>query len=216
MRSKENSTDYRYFPDPDLIPLNLDDEYINAIKNSLEELPDDKAIRYEKEFGLTNYEIEVLVSDKIVANFFEEAALDCSDKKTLANWIIGELFSYLNKNDTELENSKIKPNHLSSLVNMIKDGKISGKIAKAIFQEMFETGKEPDLIINEQGLIQISDDNIIEKYIDEVLKNNQDKVIEYKSGKDKLFGFFVGQIMKISDGKANPSMINDLLRQKLT
>jgi aspartyl-tRNA(Asn)/glutamyl-tRNA(Gln) amidotransferase subunit B len=216
MRSKENSTDYRYFPDADLIPLNLEDEYIRSIKESLEELPHDKAIRYEKEFELTNYEIEVLVSDKNIASFFEEAAITCLDKKSLSNWIIGELFSYLNKSNIELENCKIKPNHLSSLVNMIKDGRISGKIAKSIFQEMFETGAEPDLIMNQQGLLQINDDSAIEKYIDEVLENNQDKVNEYKSGKDKLFGFFVGQVMKISEGKANPGMINDSLKRKLS
>jgi aspartyl-tRNA(Asn)/glutamyl-tRNA(Gln) amidotransferase subunit B len=216
MRSKENATDYRYFPDADLIPLNLDDEYIRSIKESLEELPHDKAIRYEKEFELTNYEIEVLVSDKNIASFFEEAAINCLDKKSLSSWIIGELFSYLNKSNIELENCKIKPNHLSSLVNMIKDGRISGKIAKSIFQEMFETGAEPDLIINQQGLLQINDDSAIEKYIDEVLENNQDKVNEYKSGKDKLFGFFVGQVMKISEGRANPGMINDALKRKLS
>ena len=134
----------------------------------------------------------------------------------MSSWIIGELFSYLNKSNTDLENCKIKPNQLSSLVNMIRDGRISGKIAKSIFQEMFETGAEPDLIMNQQGLLQINDDSAIEKYIDQVLENNQDKVNEYKSGKDKLFGFFVGQVMKISEGRANPGMINDSLKRKLS
>jgi aspartyl-tRNA(Asn)/glutamyl-tRNA(Gln) amidotransferase subunit B len=215
MRSKENSTDYRYFPDPDLIPLKLDDEYIKSIKDSLEELPDAKALRYKTDFSLADYDIEVLVSDKDVANFFEEATLTCLDKKVLVNWILGELFSYINKSNMELQNSKVKPTHLSSLVNLIKEGKISGKIAKVVFQEMFETGKDPENIMNEKNLLQISDDSQIEKYIDEVLQNNQDKILEYKSGKDKLFGFFVGQIMKLSQGKANPSMINDALKEKL-
>jgi aspartyl-tRNA(Asn)/glutamyl-tRNA(Gln) amidotransferase subunit B len=215
MRSKENSTDYRYFPDPDLIPLNLEDDYIDSIKNSLEELPDQKSIRYMSDMGLTHYETEVLVSDKNVADFFEQAASETSDKKSLANWIIGELFSYLNRSNTELIDCKIKPTHLAKLINMIYQGKISGKIAKTIFQDMFETGSDPELLVVEKGLSQISDDAQIEKYIDSVIASNQDKVIEYKSGKDKLFGFFVGQVMKLSEGKANPSMINEILKQKL-
>jgi aspartyl-tRNA(Asn)/glutamyl-tRNA(Gln) amidotransferase subunit B len=215
MRSKEDAVDYRYFPDPDLIPLVLDDEYIASIKASLEELPEDKAERYSREFGIASAEIDVLVSDKNVAKFFEKALANCVDKKSLANWIIGELFSYLNKANIEISDVKIKPEDLSMLVNMISSGEISSKIAKSIFQNMFETGKSPDLIAKEEGLSQISDTRQLEKYIDDVIADNEDKVLEYRSGKDKLFGFFVGQVMKLSEGKANPSMINDALKRKL-
>ncbi len=216
MRSKEDALDYRYFPDPDLIPLVLDDAYIQSIRESLEELPEEKSERYKREFEIASSEIEVLVADKNVASFFEKASITCLDKKSLSNWIIGELFSYLNKANIEISDVKIKPEDLSMLVNMIVNGDISSKIAKTIFQNMFETGKSPDLIAKEEGLSQISDNSQIEKYIDDVIADNQDKVLEYRSGKDKLFGFFVGQVMKLSEGKANPSMINDLLKKKLS
>ncbi len=215
MRSKEDAHDYRYFPDPDLLPLEIDDEYINKIKLEIPELPDEKKKRFIDKFNLTPYEATILVSDIETSKYFEEVIKD-SDVKLSTNWITGELFALLNEKGLDISDSPISSKNLSKLVNFIKDGTISGKIAKTIFEIMAEKDEDPEKIINEKGLKQESNPEELEKLIDQILNDNQDKVTEYKSGKDKLFGFFVGQAMKVSGGKANPKLLNEILKTKLT
>ena len=215
MRSKEEAHDYRYFPDPDLLPLDLKQDMIDEISKNLPELPDDKKEKYIKEFNLSAYDASVIVAEKSVAEFFETAA-NKANPKTVANWLTVELFGLLNKNNLSIEESPISADSLGKLVHFIEDGTISGKIAKTVFEEMFNSKKEPGEIIEEKGLKQVSDTGEIEKIVDSVLSENADKVAEFKSGKDKLFGFFIGQAMKISQGKANPKALNDILKQKLS
>lgn len=214
MRVKEDSHDYRYFPDPDLLPVKISQELIEQIAKTLPELPDAKIDRYIKELGLSQYDAEVIVSDEFVAKYFEEAA-KISNAKIISNWLTSELFGLLNKNSISLSDCKISPTMLGKLVKLIEQEVISGKIAKTVFEIMFATGKEPEKIIEEKGLVQVSDTNLLIKIIDEVLLENPDSVEAYKAGKDKLFGFFVGQVMKKTAGKANPSLVNDLLKEKL-
>ncbi|MDB2414441.1 Asp-tRNA(Asn)/Glu-tRNA(Gln) amidotransferase subunit GatB [Rickettsiales bacterium] len=214
MRSKEDAHDYRYFPDPDLLPLVLSDEYIDNIRSSLPELPDEKKERYIIHMGLPAYDASVLVADKTTAQYFETVA-DGQDPKMAANWVMGELFGRLNKAGKSIEESPVKAEQLSGLLGLIKDDTISGKIAKQVFDDMFETGDDADKIVEKKGLKQVTDTGAIEKIIDEVIAANEDKVEQYRGGKDKLFGFFVGQVMKISQGKANPKAVNDLLKKKL-
>ncbi|MBQ8251183.1 MAG: Asp-tRNA(Asn)/Glu-tRNA(Gln) amidotransferase subunit GatB [Alphaproteobacteria bacterium] len=214
MRSKENANDYRYFPDPDLLPVILTDEYIENIKNNLPELPAAKKKRYIEELGLTPYDASVLIADKETALYFETASQN-QDPKKVANWIMGDLFGYLNKTNKNITESPVSAQNLGALVGLINDGTISGKIAKEVFEIMIETGKEPSIIVEEKGLKQVSDTGAIEAMIAEILSNNQDKVAEIKAGKDKLKGWFVGQIMKASQGKVNPALANQLLDKKL-
>ena len=215
MRSKEDAHDYRYFPDPDLLPLEIDDEYINKIKLEIPELPDEKKKRFIDKFNLTPYEATILVSDIETSKYFEEV-IKGSDVKLSTNWITGELFALLNEKGLDISDSPISSKNLSKLINFIKNGTISGKIAKTIFEIMAEKDEDPEKIINEKGLKQESNPEELEKLIDQILNDNQDKVTEYKSGKDKLFGFFVGQAMKVSGGKANPKLLNEILKTKLT
>ncbi|WP_341761613.1 Asp-tRNA(Asn)/Glu-tRNA(Gln) amidotransferase subunit GatB [Candidatus Tisiphia endosymbiont of Thecophora atra] len=214
MRLKEESHDYRYFPDPDLLPIVLSEELIEQLDRELPELPDAKIKRYIAEYSLNTYDAEVLAADEQVAYYFEAAVTLCSPK-ILANWIISELFGQLNKNSISLNECKITPKMLAQMVKLIEDGVISGKIAKVVFETMFETGEQPEKIIKEKGLVQMSDSGILSAIIDEILSENPDSVAAYKSGKDKLFGFFVGQVMKKTEGKANPSLVNDLLKERL-
>lgn len=214
MRSKENAHDYRYFPDPDLPPVILTDEYIEQIRSTLPELPDAKKKRYVSELGLTDYDAHVLTLDVETSRYFEEA-MQGQDPKKVANWVMGDLFGYLNKNGLTITTSPISAKNLGALVGLIGDGTISGKIAKDVFEIMAETGKEPAIIVEEKGLKQESDTGTIEKLIGEILAANQDKVAEIKAGKDKLKGWFVGQIMKASGGKVNPALANQLLDKKL-
>ena len=214
MRSKEDANDYRYFPDPDLLPLEIEQSYIDAIKETMPELPDEKVSRYQKDFGLSRYDAEVLSAEREVADYFEEVAKD-SDAKMASNWITVELFGYLNKAGIELKDSKITSKKLSGLLQLIKDCTISGKIAKTVFEEMFSSGGDAADIVKEKDLAQISDPKQIEDMIDMIIASNQDKVEAYRSGKDKLFSFFIGQIMKNSGGKANPSIANEILIKKL-
>jgi aspartyl-tRNA(Asn)/glutamyl-tRNA(Gln) amidotransferase subunit B len=214
MRSKEEAHDYRYFPDPDLLPLNLTQSYVDNIKKSLPELPDDKKKRYISDMGLSPYDASVIVAEKTTAKFFEDVASKC-DAKLAANWITVELFARLNKVGKGIEESPVSAAHIAELIGLIQDNTISGKIAKQVFEIMFETGKAPAAIVQEQGLTQVTDTGAIEKAIDEVLAANADKVAEFRSGKDKLFGFFVGQVMKATQGKANPATLNDILMKKL-
>ena len=214
MRSKEDAHDYRYFPDPDLLPLEFNDEYIENVKKEIPELPDQKKNRFIEKFKLTPYEATILVSDLDTSKYFEKV-IEKSDVKLSANWITGELFALLNDKNLEISQSPIGPENLSKLLNLISDGTISGKIAKTVFEIMSKDEKDPNLIVKEKGLKQESDPKALEVLIQKVLSSNEDKVKEYKSGKDKLFGFFVGQVMKESKGKGNPQLINKILKEKL-
>ena len=215
MRSKEDAHDYRYFPDPDLLPLEVTNDLIDKIKKEIPELPDEKKKRFIEKFNLTSYEATILVSDIETSKYFEEVIKD-SDIKLATNWITGELFALLNEKNLEISKSPISSKNLSKLINLIKNGTISGKIAKTVFELMIESDKDPEIIVNEKGLKQESDPKELEKLIDNIIKDNHDKVNEYKSGKDKLFGFFVGQAMKVSGGKANPKLVNEILKNKLS
>jgi len=214
MRSKEDAHDYRYFPDPDLLPLEVTDDFVEKIKSEIPELPDEKKKRFIEKFKLSPYEATILVSDIETSKYFEEV-IENSDVKLATNWITGELFAVLNNKNLEISESPISSKNLSKLINLIKDGTISGKIAKTIFELMMDSDKDPQKIVEEKGLKQESDPKALEALIDKVIADNPDKVKEYKSGKEKLFGFFVGQAMKDSNGKANPQLVNDILKKKL-
>ncbi len=214
MRSKEDAHDYRYFPDPDLLPLILTDAFINDLKKNIPELPDEKKKRFIEKFKLSSYEANILVSDIETSKYFEEVIKN-TDVKLATNWITGELFALLNERNLDITESPISAKNLSKLVDLIKKGIISGKIAKSVFELMAENDQDPQKIIEEKNLKQESDPKELEKLIDKVINENPDKVKEFKLGKVKLFGFFVGQAMKISGGKANPQLINELLKKKL-
>ena len=214
MRSKEEAHDYRYFPDPDLLPLVLDPALIERVKASMPELPDAKKARFIADFKLSPYDAGVLVAEQSTAQYFERVAKG-RDAKLAANWVMGDLFGALNKAGVGIEASPISAAALGGLIDLIADNTISGKIAKDVFAAMLETGNGAGEIVESQGLRQVTDTGAIEKSIDEILAAHPDKVSEYRSGKDKLFGFFVGQVMKATAGKANPGLLNDLLRKKL-
>ena len=215
MRSKEDAHDYRYFPDPDLLPLELNDNYIDQIKKDIPELPDEKKKRFIEKFKLSPYEANILVSEIEISKYFEEVSKS-SDVKLATNWITGELFALLNENNIEITESPISSKNLSKLINLIKDGTISGKIAKSVFEIMRDGDKDPITIVEEKGLKQQSDPKELENLINKVIAENPKNVEAYKSGKDKLFGFFVGQVMKNSNGKANPKLVNEILKKKLS
>ena len=214
MRSKEDAHDYRYFPDPDLLPLVLEQSFVDKIKNSLPELPDEKKIRLMNDFDLSSYDASIVVSDRDISEYYEDVAKD-SDYKLAANWMIVELFGVLNKEGKEIKDTPVSAKNLSKLINLIKNNTISGKIAKTVFEEMVKNNEDPEKIVNEKGMKQQSDPEELKKIIDTILKNNEDKVEQYKAGKDKLFGFFVGEVMKNTQGKGNPKLINDILKQQL-
>ena len=214
MRSKEDAHDYRYFPDPDLLPLEVSEDFIEKLKLEIPELPDEKKKRFIEKFKLSPYEATILVSDYETSNYFENV-IKKSDVKLATNWIIGELFAALNEKNLEITESPISAGNLSKLINLIKDGTISGKIAKTVFEHMMEGDKDPKKIVEEKGLKQESDPKALEALIDKVIDDNREKATEYKSGKVKLFGFFVGQVMKVSAGKANPQLVNEILKKKL-
>ena len=214
MRSKEDAHDYRYFPDPDLLPLEVTDDFIKKIKSDIPELPDEKKKRFIEKFKLSPYEATLLVSDIETSKYFEDVIKE-SDVKLATNWITGELFAVLNDQNLEISQSPISSKNLSKLINLIKDGTISGKIAKTVFEIMMDGDKDPQKVVEEKGLKQESDPKALEVLINKVISDNPEKVKEYKSGKVKLFGFFVGQVMKISDGKANPQLVNDILKKNL-
>ncbi len=214
MRSKEDAHDYRYFPDPDLLPLEVSDDFIEKLKLEIPELPDEKKKRFIEKFKVSPYEATILVSDNETSSYFENV-IKKSDVKLATNWIIGELFAALNEKNLEITESPISAGNLSKLINLIKDGTISGKIAKTVFEHMMEGDKDPKKIVEEKGLKQESDPKALEILIDKVIDDNRDKATEYKSGKVKLFGFFVGQVMRVSGGKANPQLVNEILKKKL-
>jgi aspartyl-tRNA(Asn)/glutamyl-tRNA(Gln) amidotransferase subunit B len=214
MRSKEDAHDYRYFPDPDLLPLEITKEFVQKLREELPELPDEKKERYVTHMGLSPYDAAVIVADKKTAEFFEEVAKG-HDPKLASNWVTGELFGALKKGSHNIDDSPISAAQLSGLLDLIKDNTISGKIAKEVFAIMFETSKDAGVIVEENGLKQVTDTGAIEEIIDRILAANQDKVEQYRSGKDRLFGFFVGQTMQVSKGKANPQVVNEILKKKL-
>ena len=213
MRSKEESHDYRYFPDPDLLPLTFTNEFVDEIRKTLPELPDVRRNRFIDEYGLSPYDSNILVSEKETADYFEEAAKN-SNPKLVCNWVIGELFSVLNKMNKTIENCPIKPLDLSELVNLIDDETITGRIAKDVFEIMLETGNNPKSIVDENNMKQVNDLSEIETIIDKIIKNNPSQV-EALAEKPNLIGWFVGQTMKETQGKANPKTVNEILNKKL-
>jgi aspartyl-tRNA(Asn)/glutamyl-tRNA(Gln) amidotransferase subunit B len=215
MRSKEFANDYRYFPEPDLLPVVISDEEIQKIRNGFPELPKEKEARYQEKFGLSAYDSQIISSSKSMADFFDAAAEKIKNYSLLSNWLIGEISAYLNKEQIEIHKSKLTSNNVAMLINRIDDQTISGKIGKSIFEEMCISGSTPDEIIESQGLKQISDDGAIEEIIMTVISENPSQVEAYIGGKDKLFGFFVGQVMKLTEGKANPKAVNSILKDKL-
>jgi aspartyl-tRNA(Asn)/glutamyl-tRNA(Gln) amidotransferase subunit B len=210
MRSKEEAHDYRYFPDPDLLPLILDPAFVEALKADLPELPDAKKARFVAEYGLSPYDAGVLVADRASADFYEAVAKG-RDARLAANWVTGDFFASLNSQGWTIETSPITADHLRELIDLITDGTISGRLAKEVFEVMVETHQHPGQIVEERGLRQVTDTGAIEAAIAAVMGANADKVAQYRSGKDKLFGFFVGQVMKQTEGKANPAAVNELL-----
>jgi len=215
MRSKEEAHDYRYFPDPDLLPLKISDDFIKKIKANLPELPDAKKERFINDYGLSSYDAGVLVSEKAIADYFEKAAKG-RDSKIIANWVIGDLFALLNKTNKTIEDPPILPESLGELIDFIQDGTISGRIAKEVFESMAVSGKAAAAIIEEKGLKQVSDVKELTKVIKQVLSDRPNELSEYKNGKEKVFGFFVGQVMKLTAGKANPAKVNEILKKELS
>ena len=215
MRSKEYANDYRYFPEPDLLPITLEKDFIESVINGMPEMPNEKKERFVSKFSLSNYDADLLAADKDIANYFEEVVKISDSPKLSTNWIMGELSALLNNENLNIRDSKVSSDKLGQLVLRIEDGTISGKIAKDIFEKMWISGKEVDEIIKDEGLEQVTDDKQIEAMIDEVIKSNPEQLEQYRSGKDRLFGFFVGQVMQASQGKANPKQVNDILKSKL-
>ncbi|MGC2201007.1 MAG: Asp-tRNA(Asn)/Glu-tRNA(Gln) amidotransferase subunit GatB [Stellaceae bacterium] len=215
MRSKEEAHDYRYFPDPDLLPLVLDPEWIARLRAELPELPDAKKARFVSEYGLSPSDAAVLVAERATSEYFETVAKG-RDSKTAANWVMGDLFGALNRLGVSIEISLVSAEHLGQLIDLIGDGTISGRLAKEVFAEMVATGADPAAIVEAKGLRQVSDEGAIAAAIDAVLAAQADKVAEYRAGRDKLYGFFVGQVMRATQGKANPTLVNQLLKKKLT
>ena len=219
MRNKEEAHDYRYFPDPDLLPLEISKEEIGKIKSSIPELPDELKNKFIETYKLSYYDASVLTAEKQTSDYFNETINSDSELKNHAkivvNWITSELFSLLNKNNQDLNNSPVSPENLGQLIKLISTNEISGKIAKDVLEDMFSSGKTARQIVDEKGLQQVTDQDEIAKVIDEVIAENSKMVEQYLAGKDKLLGFFVGQAMKLTKGKANPKMLNDILKQKL-
>ena len=219
MRNKEEAHDYRYFPDPDLLPLEISEEEIGKIKSSIPELPDELKNKFIETYKLSNYDASVLTAEKQTSDYFNETINSDPELKNhvkiVVNWITSELFSLLNKNNQDLNNSPVSPENLGQLVKLISTNEISGKIAKDVLEDMFSSGKTARQIVDEKGLQQVTDQGEIAKVIDEVIAENPKMVEQYLAGKDKLLGFFVGQAMKLTKGKANPKMLNDILKQKL-
>ncbi len=215
MRGKEEAHDYRYFPEPDLVPITVSQEWIDEIRNKLPELPDSKRERFVSEYGIPEYDAEFLTSEKSVADWYEGAVKAGGKPKSVSNWMMGDLMRLLNEDNKSIDECPLKPEQLAGMLKLIDNGTISGKIAKTVFEEMYRTGKDADIIVKEKGLVQISDAGEIERAIDEILLKSQKEVERYRAGDEKLMGFFVGQVMKATKGKANPQVVNDLLRKKL-
>jgi aspartyl-tRNA(Asn)/glutamyl-tRNA(Gln) amidotransferase subunit B len=232
MRTKEEAHDYRYFPAPDLVPLVVGSEWVAELRSGLPELPDDKRNRFITGYGLPEYDAEILTSERAVADWYEGAVRAGGRPKTVSNWMMTELMRLLNEENLSIEECPLEPEQLADLLRLIDEGTISGKIAKTVFEEMYTRSKsvvvtppvlkvtiealKPEVIVKERGLVQISDEGAIEKMVEEVLAKSPKEVERYKSGDEKLLGFFVGQVMKATRGKANPQIVNDLLRRRLS
>ena len=215
MRSKEYANDYRYFPEPDLLPVILEKEFLESVSKSMPELPNEKRLRFQENYELNDYDSRLLVADRELANFFEEVVKKSNSPKLSVNWVMGEFLAELNKNNLPINKSKISAKQLGTLIARIEDSTISGKIAKDVFEKMWSSSKDADEIIKEEGLQQVTDLSKIESMVEKVINDNPDQHQKYLSGKDRLFGFFVGQVMKESQGKANPSQVNEILKKKL-
>ncbi len=215
MRTKEEAHDYRYFPEPDLVPIMVDQQWVGEIAKSLPELPDAKRERFVAEYGLPKYDADLLTSEKSLADWFEEAVRFGGQPKAVSNWIMVELMRLLKEENRVIEECPLKPKQLTDMLRLIDKGTISGKIAKTVFEEMYKTGKDAETIVKEKGLVQISDAGEIEKIVDDVIARNPKEAERYKAGEEKLLGFFVGHVMKLTKGKANPQMVNELLKKKL-
>jgi len=216
MRSKEEAHDYRYFPEPDLVPITVEQRWIDEINESLPELPDKKRHRFVSGYGLPEYDSDLLTSEKPLADWFEMAVSLGGQPKAISNWIMGDLMRFLNEDTKTIEECPLKPKQLVDMLKLIENGTISGKIAKTVFQEIYKTGKDAEIIVKEKGLVQISDSGAIEKAVDDMIAKNPKEVERFKGGEEKLMGFFVGQVMKLTKGKANPQMVNELLKKKLS
>ena len=215
MRSKEEAHDYRYFPEPDLVPLQIEPEWIDRVRQSIPELPDARRQRFVSQYGLPAYDADVLVASRVMADYFEAAVERFPQPKVVSNWVMGDFMRALNGAHHRPYEAPVTPSHLAELLQLIDDGTISGKIAKTVFEDMYRTGKRPEDIVAEQGLVQMSDSDALKEVIGEVLAGHPGQVAAYRAGKDKLFGFFVGQTMKATQGKANPAVVNELLKQAL-
>jgi aspartyl-tRNA(Asn)/glutamyl-tRNA(Gln) amidotransferase subunit B len=214
MRSKEEAHDYRYFPDPDLLPLVLDEAWVEDLRAGLPELPDAKRARFVSQYGIPFYDAGVLVAEQVIADFYEEVARG-RDGKIAANWVIGDFFAGLNRTGRSIENSPVSATQLGKLLDLMADSTINGRIAKDVLEAMMDTGEDPAVIIDARGLRQVTDTGAIDAAVDQVLAANPDKLAEYKGGKEKLFGFFVGQVMKAMQGKGNPALVNEAIKKKL-
>jgi aspartyl-tRNA(Asn)/glutamyl-tRNA(Gln) amidotransferase subunit B len=215
MRGKEEAHDYRYFPDPDLVPVIIEEAWIEDVRRSLPELPLEKRERFVSEYGIPAYDAGVLTSTRALADYYEKTVRLTKKPKIASNWVMGDFLRFLNEERRDIKDSPVSPEALSEMINLIEDGTISGKIAKEVFEDMYRSGKRAAEIIKEKGLVQITDTAALEKAIDEVIAANPDNLERYRAGKDKLFGFFVGQVMKATQGKANPNLVNELLKKKL-
>ncbi len=215
MRSKEEAHDYRYFPEPDLVPLIIDRRWVEEIRATLPELPDERRNRYIKRYDLPAYDATVLTTTKEMADYFEECVALYPNAKAVSNWMMGDLSRLLNAHNMDITQCKVSPRQLTDMLKLMDRGTISGKIAKTVFEEMFATGKDPEQIVQEKGLVQITDEGTIAAVVDEVLASNAKVVEDYLKGKDRAFGFLVGQVMKATRGKANPELVNRLLREKI-
>jgi aspartyl-tRNA(Asn)/glutamyl-tRNA(Gln) amidotransferase subunit B len=215
MRSKEEAHDYRYFPDPDLVPVAVAESFIEDVRRTLPELPAARHKRFAAEYGLPDYDAGVLTSSRQLADYFEVCVREFPHAKSVSNWMMGELLRELNNSGTPVEQSPVPPSRLVSLLRLVEDGTISLKVAREIFPELYASGKSPEQIVKEKGLTQLSDEGALEKLVDEVIAKNPQQVVQYRSGKEAVFGFFVGQVMKVSGGKANPAKVNELLKKKL-
>ena len=215
MRSKEEANDYRYFPCPDLLPVVISDKELQEIKENLPELPEEKEMRYIQEVGLEESEAKIISSSKAMANMFEEASLKTDDANLIAKWLVGDVSALLNKDTIEIDESNLSSENFGKLIERISDTTISGKIAKSVLEELWENGSDVDEIIKTKGLVQIQDESLLKEIAKKVIDTNPDQVTAYKSGKDKLFGFFVGQVMKETQGKANPKSVNEILKELL-
>jgi aspartyl-tRNA(Asn)/glutamyl-tRNA(Gln) amidotransferase subunit B len=215
MRGKEEAHDYRYFPDPDLVPIRIEETWIEEVRKSLPELPDVKKERFVRDYGIPEYDAEILTSTKVLASYYEESVRLFPEPKTVSNWMMGDLLRELKHDEKEIDQCPVTPGHLVEMLSMIKQGTISGKIAKSVFEEMYRTGERPGKIVQDKGWIQILDRDEIEEAIEKAMVANPKQVEDYRKGKEKLFGFFVGEVMKQTKGKANPQLVNELLKEKL-